>query len=145
MLANFSWLVEGKVAGMARPGPDDAPLLRLLGVTAVLSLTVRPAEGLQGFRVCHVPVVDMEAPSLEDLERSVLFLEEVVASGGRAVVHCAAGIGRTGTVLAAFLVAGGATADEAIAAVREGRPGSIETPEQEWAVRAFERFWKEAE
>jgi atypical dual specificity phosphatase len=53
-------------------------------------------------------------------------------------VHCGAGLGRTGTLLACYLVSSaGLTADEAIARVRAARPGSIETDEQEQAVRRF--------
>lgn len=49
-----------------------------------------------------------------------------------------AGLGRSGTMAAAYLVATGTSADEAIAILRELRPGSIETAEQEAAVRRFE-------
>jgi len=54
-------------------------------------------------------------------------------------VHCGAGLGRTGTVLACYLVSKGATADAALASVRSRRPGSIETPGQEAVVAAYER------
>ena len=54
-------------------------------------------------------------------------------------VHCLAGRGRTGTVLAAYFVHRGLPAREAIQKVRDLRPGSIEVPEQEDAIRAFER------
>lgn len=46
------------------------------------------------------------------------------------LVHCAAGLGRTGTFAAALLHSHGIAADAAIAMVRATRPGAIETPEQ---------------
>ena len=61
-----------------------------------------------------------------------------VAAGKAVGVHCTAGLGRSGTMAAAYLVAHGASSNEAIATVRELRPGSIETPEQEDAVRMYE-------
>ena len=59
-------------------------------------------------------------------------------SGDPVAVHCAAGLGRSGTMAAVYLVADGASADEAITRVRDLRPGSIETEEQENAVRQAE-------
>ena len=138
-MTNFSWIDPGRVAGMAFPERGDAEELRSMGITALLSLTRRnPYEGqAPGFTVLHLPVVDMAAPSQEQMERAVGFLGGAVEGGGKAVVHCVAGIGRTGTVLAAWLVARGSGAEEAIALVRGARPGSLETAEQEHAVHLF--------
>ena len=54
-------------------------------------------------------------------------------------VHCGAGLGRTGTVLACWFVHRGQTAQHAIAEVRRLRPGSIETEEQAQAVLQYSR------
>ena len=54
-------------------------------------------------------------------------------------IHCSAGLGRTGVVLACYLVQKGLTAQNAIARVRRLRPGSIETEEQADAVVDFAR------
>jgi len=54
-------------------------------------------------------------------------------------VHCTAGLGRTGVVLACHLVTRGMSADNAIARIRRLRPGSIETDEQAIAVDEFAR------
>lgn len=53
-------------------------------------------------------------------------------------VHCALGFGRTGTMLACYLVKErGLAAGDAVAEIRRLRPGSIETYEQEKAVFQF--------
>lgn len=62
-------------------------------------------------------------------------LREVLAQGRGVVVHCRGGIGRTGLVVARFLVEEGMLAEEAIARVRASRPGAIETAAQERHVR----------
>jgi atypical dual specificity phosphatase len=59
------------------------------------------------------------------------------------MVHCAAGIGRTGTILASYLVKyQKMSAKEAIGKVREERPGSIQSESQEIAVSVYEEFLK---
>jgi protein-tyrosine phosphatase len=54
-------------------------------------------------------------------------------------VHCGAGLGRTGVVLACYFVSKGLNAPNAIARVRRLRPGSVETEEQADAVAEFAR------
>jgi len=134
---NFSWLMPGLVAGMARPRPGDDAWLKEQGITALVSLTERAPEGLEGLVTLHVPVPDMTPPSLDQLHRVIGFVESELGRGGSVVIHCTAGMGRTGTFLAAWLVSRGQSAGEAIAFVRAQRPGSIETLAQEKAVRRF--------
>jgi ADP-ribosyl-[dinitrogen reductase] hydrolase len=60
----------------------------------------------------------------------------VLRGGGRVLVHCRAGLGRTGLVAASLLVELGAEPQAAIDAVRASRPNTIETPAQEAYVRS---------
>ncbi len=142
MLANFGWVLPGRLAGMAYPRPDAGPELRTLGIRAVLTLTESPPEPFlvrEGFTVHHEPVTDFEAPSPAALERAVAFVRRHLDRDEPVAVHCRAGIGRTGTALAAVLVSLGHGARDAIDVVRSKRPGSLETSGQESAVMAFER------
>ena len=131
---------------MARPMPGDAERLKALGVGAVLTLTEAPPLpefSAAGLTVRHEPIVDFAAPDVETLARCVAFAEAGMAKGGAVVVHCHAGYGRTGTVLAATLVAEGLSAESAIERVRRLRPGSLETREQEEVVRRFAETLKD--
>jgi atypical dual specificity phosphatase len=136
---NFDWIVEGQVAAMAMPWPEDVAELRRRGVTSVLSLSERtPREIVEaGFAQLSLPVRDFHPPTPGQLDAAVEFLEHAVNTGGACAVHCGAGLGRTGTVVAAWLVRRGRTPREAILEVRRRRPGSIETREQEAAVAAY--------
>lgn len=136
MTLNFSWIVRGRVAGMARPRGSDLPWLRAQGVTAILSLTENEPD-LPDFEVFRLPIVDMTSPTLEQLHAAVGFMRRVVAEGGAVVAHCGAGMGRTGTVLAAYLVGEGMPVEDALSRVRQLRPGSVETPEQEDILAAY--------
>lgn len=136
---DLTWIDPDRVAGMAMPSPEDAEALRAAGVTGLVSLTRRvpfdrPPGGLS---VLHLPVTDLAAPTQAQLGEAVRFIGGEVDRGGRAAVHCLMGLGRTGTVVAAWLVARGAEPEEAIHRVREARPGSVETAEQEHAVHLF--------
>jgi atypical dual specificity phosphatase len=138
---SLTWIVERAVAAMPLPWPEEFDELPGLGIAGVISLTERLPEGLPHPRLrhLHLPVPDFTAPTQAQLAEAVDFADGVLAGGGAVAIHCAGGLGRTGTVAAAWLVRRGRSADDAIREVRRRRPGSVETDEQEDAVRAFAR------
>lgn len=145
--AGFSWVVPGELAAMPVPGRDrpldqDAAFLEQEGIRVLVSLTEEPPDAdtlaAHSIEQEHLPIQDFAPPTLEQMNEFVAFVEDEVATGRPVGVHCTAGLGRSGTMAAAYLVSTGTSADEAITIIRELRPGSIETAAQEDSVRLFE-------
>jgi atypical dual specificity phosphatase len=142
--SSFSWIDKPHLAALARPeDEDELRWLREHGIDLLISLTEEPPNRREvnaaGLMLFHVPIEDMTAPSQEDLERAVSAILKARSQGMGVAVHCAAGLGRTGVVVAAYLVTQGATPHEAVRRLRLLRPGSIETEEQLEAVSEFAR------
>jgi atypical dual specificity phosphatase len=140
----FSWVDRPKLAALACPqSGDDLRWLRRSGVDVLVSLTEDPLPrhwvNDAGLLSVVVPVPDMAAPTDRQLDHVLAAIRKANASGMGVAIHCAAGLGRTGTVLAAYFVANGLPAREAIVKVRGLRPGSVETTEQERAIERYAR------
>jgi atypical dual specificity phosphatase len=138
----FSWIDPPHLAALGRPeGPDELRWLRDQGIQLLISLTEYPLPRIwledASLLSVHVPVRDFYAPTPEQLEQCITVIQRAKHQNMAVAVHCHAGLGRTGTVLAAYFVAEGLGAADAIARVRELRPGSIETGPQEEAVAAY--------
>jgi len=143
------WLVPGVLAGGPHPDPshDPAQLSAALdelvrrGVGAVVSVCELPLDvpGGSGVEYLFAPTDDGEAP--EDLERLCELIDAVRRRGAGTFVHCHAGQGRTGTVLAAYLIwSEHKRALEAIEDVRRlYNPHAVETAAQVSALEAFAR------
>jgi atypical dual specificity phosphatase len=146
MQNGYSWVIDGQLAGMPVPGSgnnleDDLAFLTGQGIDLLVSLTIEsPDSSLledSGIASLHLPIPDFHPPTLE---QQIDFVERASAqmlSGGRVGVHCTAGMGRSGTMLATYLVYTGSKPREAIATVRKLRPGSIETAAQEASIKAY--------
>jgi atypical dual specificity phosphatase len=138
----FTWVDPPLLAAAAKPATlEEYEWLRSQGVQLVVSLCEDPPPRTWlnevGLLSMHIPVEDMCPPTPKQIDVCISAISKAHGRGFAVCVHCTAGLGRTGTMLACYFVKKGMTAESAIEHVRQIRPGSIETPEQSDAVRDF--------
>jgi atypical dual specificity phosphatase len=137
-LGFVDWVYEDRLGAMALPSASELERLKDAGVGTVITLTEEwhnPSVFREaGLHSVYIPVVDMTAPTMDQVREFVAEVNAAFARGERVVVHCLGGLGRTGTMIACYLVSAGLAPEAAIREVRRKRPGSIQTLEQEAAV-----------
>lgn len=142
----FLWLKKGRLAGTPRPGivhdlDYDLKALVRVGVTTLVSLTCTPpdsaAYAAAGIANRWFPVPDMDAPPLEQAMEICRQVEQLLTGGEVVAFHCRAGLGRTGALLAAYLIWEGQPALAALEAVRRIEPRWVQSERQ---LRFLEEF-----
>tara|TARA_Y100000780_G_scaffold232465_1_gene264265 strand:- start:7700 stop:8200 length:501 start_codon:yes stop_codon:yes gene_type:complete len=143
---NFSWIIDGILAGSGIPtSREEFDWVRENGIKAVITLTEDPLpeEWLNDTDYLYVPTIDRTAPDIEIIDKSVNFIEKNLKNNKSTMVHCAAGKGRAGTILAAYLIKfKDMDAKNAIERIRSMRPGSIENISQETVLSVYEKYLK---
>jgi len=147
----FAWLIPGQLAGtpwpgLVHPADYDLSLLQGVGVTRLVSLTDRPFDAhraaARGMAVSHEAVIDMQPPSAEQALRLCRCLDEWLDRDEVVALHCHAGLGRTGTLLAAYWIwrhAGRLDGDRALREVRQRHPGWVQSASQIDFLNRFAR------
>ena len=86
-------------------------------------------------------VEDYGAPSTEVMDEAAEYIDKKISSGKPLLLDCAAGKGRTGALLAAYLIKKEKlTAEQAIKKIRIMRPGSVQSLTQETALSMYEKY-----
>ena len=90
-----------------------------------------------GIKIRHLPIQDMRTPGLAATRELVTEMHDWLTAGKRLAVHCKAGLGRTGTIIAAYFVFIGLRPLEAIQKVRCVDHRMIQSEEQERFIQVF--------
>ncbi|XP_042868669.1 dual specificity protein phosphatase CDC14A-like isoform X2 [Penaeus japonicus] len=142
---NFSWILNKELCGSAWPQYEcNIEFLRNEGISVVITaceaspLAVSSGTTIENYLI---PVRPYKAPSLNMCRKFIAICNQARSEQKAVCVHCRMGLGRTGTFLACYLVKYHRQPPvKAIAMVREMRPGSVESIEQEMAVHTFWNF-----
>ncbi len=134
---NFVKVGNGRLALNHRPGGRDFPLLRELGCTHVVTLlkesefanTVGVHTNSAGLEWVWIPVPNGNYPQGEVHQRLLAAmpkLSKLLDEGKSLLIHCSAGIHRTGTVAYGLLRWRGMERDEAMQVIHQIRPVTAE-------------------
>ena len=127
----FYWLLPGQLAGMPLPGLvgdllHDLVALKVCRIRQVISLSPQAIDPLvlaqHGIRGLHLAGTAGDLPTPAQLRMLVRAMARMIERGQGVAVHCVSGNGRTGLLLAAYLIHQGQDVDTALAQVRASNP-----------------------
>ena len=104
-----TWITEQLAAGHAPLSYDDLETIKARDIDVIVNLCgefcdLHEIQEDSGFAVYYLPIADECAPDMGEMEKALAWLEQKLAQGHKALVHCRFGVGRTGTFVSAFLM-----------------------------------------
>jgi protein-tyrosine phosphatase len=115
----LKWITEHIAVSYAPRSNTDLDTIRTQGITAIVNLCaecydLHELEKNANFEVYYLPIVDEGAPDIEQLEKMITWIEACIADDKKILIHCRYGIGRTGTLVIAYLFKNGYSLRQAL-------------------------------
>lgn len=142
---NFSWIIEGFIAASEYPDSEEKlQFLKNQGIKSIVTLSEkRIDEDLikkYKFRYLFLPIKDFDIPSIEDIKIFVNWIKLMEKWRNPVLVHCDAGIGRTGTMLTIYFLSQGKSVEESLRIVKNRRNFAVESLKQEKFIYQISSF-----
>ena len=151
---NFSWIIPQKLAGSGLPSSlDQMAWIASNGIRTLITVREIPLPDIwikkidsqfTSLESYFLKTDDYNAPTIDEIFKVVNYMDAKIESDLPVLVHCAAGKGRTGTILAAYLIwKEGLTPEAALKKLRLMRPGSVQSEKQEMAINFYYKYLKD--
>ncbi|MCX8094693.1 MAG: dual specificity protein phosphatase family protein [Caldisericia bacterium] len=133
---NFSWIVENFLAASEYPDSEEKfKFLKENNIKSIITLSEKKLPDLliKKYKIRHLylPVKDFDVPSLEQVKKFIYWINLMERWEVSTLIHCDAGIGRTGTFIAIYFLLKGYTPKESIELLKTKRNFGIENLKQE--------------
>jgi protein tyrosine phosphatase (PTP) superfamily phosphohydrolase (DUF442 family) len=141
---NMSWVTRELAVG-GRVHTQDIPALARSGVTYVVDTRSEYSDDAQALAREHIELLHLPAPdtyplSVEQLGEGAAWVHKRIEQGGRVLIHCEHGVGRSVLLTCAVLVYGGMSSHDALALVEEKRWQAAPNHRQVARLREFEEI-----
>lgn len=139
-MTTITWIARNALAHSKYPRRRNLSGLYKKGIRAIVSLERRPDSQIikeKGFEYLEVYVRDFTAPTIDQLMRIIEFIDLMITKKKPVLVHCLVG-GRSGTVIAGYLIYHGKSSHDAISEVRSKIPYAVDVPSQGEILKEFE-------
>jgi len=146
-LNNMSW-INKQIALSGAFTDQDIPMLKDYGIKAVLDIRSERKDNEellkeQGMDYLQVKVKDTFSPSYDQLEMAINFVEPLLDRGGKVLIHCQNGCGRSPLVVVAILIRQGMKTSDAQQLVKQRHPKCGFTDNQQYFLdNEIDKFLK---